>query len=106
MPGVTKEYGEYLGLMCSLCHGVNMSGGPVPGGEPPSSVAPNITPGGAPGSWSQAQFVQTIRTGITPAGNVLNSIDMPWPRFGLMTDDELAAIWLYLESLPAREFEG
>ena len=106
VPGVTKEYGEYLGLMCSFCHGVNLSGGPAPFDEPNGPVAANITPGGAPGGWSQAQFVTTIRTGTTPSGKRLDPLFMPWPNFGLMTDDELAAIWLYLESLPAREFEG
>ena len=30
---------------------------------------------------------------------------MSWNRFTQMTDDELDAIWLYLQSLPAREFE-
>ena len=47
-----------------------------------------------------------IRRGITPTGKVLNGEFMPWPYFAQMTDDELAAIWLYLESLPARTFEG
>ena len=104
-PGVTKEYGDYLGFMCSLCHGKNLSGGPVPGGESDAPVAPNITPGGAPGSWNQAQFVSTLRTGITPSGKLLDPENMPWLYYTKMTDDELAAIWLYLQSLPAREFE-
>jgi hypothetical protein len=25
---------------------------------------------------------------------------MPWPIYARMTDDELQAIWLYLQSLP------
>ena len=29
--------------------------------------------------------------------------DMPWRTVGTWTDDELSAIWLYLESLPALE---
>jgi len=29
------------------------------------------------------------------------NLDMPWPCFGQMTDDELKALWLYLQSLPA-----
>jgi hypothetical protein len=26
---------------------------------------------------------------------------MPWETFGQMTDDELKALWMYLQSLPA-----
>ena len=29
---------------------------------------------------------------------------MPWQVLGKMTDGELRAIWLYLQSLPPREF--
>jgi hypothetical protein len=28
---------------------------------------------------------------------------MPWPTYSQMTDDELKAVWLYLQSLPAKE---
>jgi hypothetical protein len=27
---------------------------------------------------------------------------MPWQALGQMTDDELKALWLYLQSLPAK----
>ena len=107
-PGLTREYGQYLAFTCALCHGENLSGGSVPGSESNARNAPtvpNITPGGAPGSWSQEQFVRAIRTGVTPSGKVLDGQFMPWPYFARMTDDELQAIWLYLESLPAREFK-
>ena len=97
--GVTAEYGEYLAEICTVCHGERLSGGEVPGDE--RARAPNITPGGAPGSWTRSQFVDTIRSGITPKGNLLDPRLMPWNRFTQMTDDELDAIWLYLQSLPA-----
>lgn len=103
--GVTKEYGEYLAFTCSLCHGENLSGGSVPGDEPEAPLAPNLTPGGALGSWTDAQLISTLRTGVTPSGKELDSEFMPWTTFKNMTDDELVAIWLYLNSLPARDFE-
>ncbi|MCI0852791.1 MAG: cytochrome C, partial [Chloroflexi bacterium] len=106
VPGVTRDYGEYLAFSCSRCHGDNLAGGTVGGFEPDAPKAPNITPGGAPGNWTQAQFVSTLRGGVTPSGKVLDREFMPWLYFTRMTDDELNAIWLYLESLPAREFEG
>ena len=101
---VTIEYGEYLAQICTLCHGERLSGGVVPSSEFGRN-APNITPGGEPGGWTRSQFVDTIRSGRNPKGKLLDPEFMPWNRFTQMTDDELDAIWLYLRSLPAREFE-
>ena len=98
VPGPTAEYGEYLTVMCSLCHGENLGGGTVP--DESRARAPNLTRGGALVAWSEDDFLKTIRTGTTPAGNNLKADDMPWKRFGKMTDDELKAVWLYLQSLP------
>ena len=98
--GVSAEYGEYLAEICSVCHGERLAGGEVPGDR--RVKAPNITPGGAPGSWTRSQFVDTIRSGITPRGNLLDPRFMPWNRFTQMTDGELDAIWLYLQSLPPK----
>ena len=103
-PGITREYCEYLTFMCALCHGESLSGGSVPGNEPDAPLAPNITPGGGPGQWSEDGFISTFRTGVTPDGRVLDNEFMPWQSFGLMTDDELKAIRLYLMSLPAKKF--
>ena len=97
--GVTAEYGEYLAEICTICHGERLSGGEVPGND--RDKAPDITPGGAPGSWTRSQFIDTIRSGTTPQGILLDPRLMPWNRFTQMTDDELDAIWLYLQSLPA-----
>ncbi|NJN53803.1 MAG: c-type cytochrome [Anaerolineae bacterium] len=99
-PGVTVEYGAYIArTTCTECHGVNLNGVPFgpPGQEVPS---PNLTPGGELASWSEAEFMATLRTGITPDGHSLSD-EMPWPYFGQMTDDEMKALWLYLQSLPA-----
>ncbi len=96
-PGVTPEYGEYLATMCTLCHGEDFGGGKPPGED---VFAPNLTSGGMPGTWSEADFINTIRTGVTPGRNQLDEENMPWNRFRLMTDDELKAIWSFLSSLP------
>lgn len=96
-------YGLYLANIggCRGCHGLNLSGGSVhgPPGTPPAS---NLTPTGI-GSWTEADFVQTLRTGKRPDGQVLHS-SMPWRQASLMTNDELHAIWLYLRSVPPRPF--
>ena len=104
-PGVTREYGEYLAFICSLCHGDALSGGSVPGDEPDAPPAPNLTPGGLLGRWSEADFINTLRTGVTPGSRSLDSENMPWKFFAKMTDDELKAIWMYLQSLPAKKYK-
>ena len=97
--GVSAEYGGYLAEICTVCHGDQLSGSKAPGNE--RVDAPNITPAGALGDWTKSQFINTIRSGITPQGDLLNPRCMPWNRFTLMTEDELDAIWLYIQSLPA-----
>ena len=98
-PGVTEEYGAYLATGCTVCHGQNLGGARVfiVEGSPNSA---NLTSGGALGSWSESDFINTLRTGVTPEGKFLNPNFMPWHRFRLMTDDEMKAIWLYLHALP------
>ncbi|NIW44030.1 MAG: hypothetical protein GWN30_04445, partial [Gammaproteobacteria bacterium] len=65
-------------------------------------VALNLTPGGELKGWSEADFINTIRTGVTVDGRTLNEV-MPWRYIGQMTDEELQAIWLYLQSIPPLE---
>ncbi len=97
--GVTAAYGEYIARVCTECHGAQLNGMPFgpPGEEVPS---PNLTPGGELASWTEADFINTLRSGMTPAGKTMNP-EMPWPYFGQMSDEELKALWLYLQALPA-----
>ncbi|MBI5824134.1 MAG: c-type cytochrome [Chloroflexi bacterium] len=103
-PGVTVEYGEYRLTIsdCRGCHGEELAGGPYPD---PSIVytVPNLTPGGDLSGWTEEGFIQTIRMQITPDGRNLNSNLMPLDEINNLTDDELRAIFLYLQSLPALE---
>ncbi|MGD8406128.1 MAG: c-type cytochrome [Anaerolineales bacterium] len=93
--GVTKEYGEYLinTIGCRTCHGQELSGGqdPAPGAPP----GPNLTPGGHLDSWTEATFITTVRT--------RKSEWMPFESLAKMSDDELRAIWTYLQALPELE---
>ena len=102
--GVNAAYGEYLVNIndCRTCHGQNLAGGIHP--DPSvKAVVPNITPGGAPGFWTQEQFIATIRTGTPPGSPQLDTKLMPWQTYRLLSDEELQAIWLYLQSLPKLE---
>ncbi len=103
-PGPTLEYGGYLALVggCRGCHGSGLSGGKIPGGDPSWGPAANLTRSGNIGKWTKAEFMSTLRTGKRPDGSSLKDY-MPWRQVGRMTDDELTAVWLYLNSVPAKE---
>jgi mono/diheme cytochrome c family protein len=97
--GANAEYGEYISGLCASCHGANLSGAQP--GDPNSPPAPDLTPGGELMAWSESDFIQTLRTGVTPSGHTLNEEFMPWQAIGKLDDDELSGIWMYLNSLPA-----
>lgn len=96
-PAVSAEYGEYLAnLACAGCHQADFGGGSGP------TTGRNLTPGGDLASWSETDFRRAIRFGMTPGGGEMLENDMmPFERLGQMTNDEIQAIWLYLQSLPA-----
>jgi len=99
-PGVSVEYGEYLVNTndCRVCHGPELNGGASP--DPTAKwISPNLTPGGELGFWTEEQFMNTIKTGVTPSGHQLSE-NMPWQDYRNFYDDELKAIWLYLQSIP------
>jgi mono/diheme cytochrome c family protein len=99
--GATVEYGEYLVNTndCRVCHGPDLNGGPFP--DPTiTKISANLTPGGELGAWSEEDFVNTIRTGVTPSGHQLDPVFMPWKDYAKFYDEELQAVWLYLQTLP------
>jgi mono/diheme cytochrome c family protein len=93
--GVTAAYGEYLTQTfgCNTCHGAQLSGGQGP--EPGSPPGPNLTPGGNLTAWSEADFIHQARN--------RKSEWMPFESLAKMSDEELAALFLYLQSLPELE---
>jgi cytochrome c553 len=104
---VSAEYGAYLAGLCSICHGPGFSGGYVPGVPPAPDEPPplNLTPGGELAGWTFEDFLTAMRTGVTPSGRQLDGDWMPYQTiFGDMTDEEWEAIWLYLQSLPPKEY--
>ena len=99
--GASVEYGAYLVTVsgCHGCHGEDLAGEMNPP-NPDSPPVPGIGPGSDVAVWSEVQFIATIRTGVAPSGHVLTEI-MPWKNFDHMTDEQLKAIWLYLQSQTA-----
>jgi mono/diheme cytochrome c family protein len=104
-PGGSKEYGLYMATLagCRACHGPGLSGGKIEAGDPSWGPAANLTLSGNLGKWSEAEFVHTIRTGKRPDGSPLRE-PMPWKTIANMSDEELHAIWLYLQSVPPRPY--
>lgn len=100
-PGPTAEYGAYIVALggCRTCHGQDLAGGKD--ADPQAPPGPNLTPGGELSGWSEADFARLMRQGITPGGRRLSSF-MPWKTLGRLHDQELQALWRYLQSLPAR----
>ena len=101
--GVTAEYGHYLINVtgCQECHGQDLAGSK--GADPAAITAPNLTPGGELKIWQVVDFIEVIRTGTTPDGHQLDPELMPWEHYKYYSDDELSAMFVYLQSLPALE---
>jgi mono/diheme cytochrome c family protein len=104
-PGITVEYGEYLSGSCKVCHGLTLSGGEIPGFPPEWPSAPNLTSGEGSRlpAWREEGFIQIIKTG-QKHGRAINPDYMPWESYRHMSDDELRAVYLYLQSLPPKPF--
>jgi len=104
-PSVSVEYGEYLSHSCKVCHGPTLSGGEIPGFPPEWPSAPNLTSGKGSRlpAWGEVGFNEIIRTG-QKHGRSINPDYMPWKSYRHMTDDELHAVYMYLQSLPPKDF--
>ena len=105
-------YGDYLTRLgaCRDCHtptdarnqpiaALEFSGGFVLTGPYGQIASRNLTP--APSGipyYSADLFVEVMRTGMVKARKVHDA--MPWRAFGLQTDDDLRAIFAFLQTLP------
>jgi len=100
-PGVSVDYGRYVAATCTGCHGPNFSGGKIDVGPPDWPPAANLTPhaDGRISKWTEADFIQAVRTAKRPDGSEINPV---MPRaFAQLEDTELRAIWAYFKTLPA-----
>jgi mono/diheme cytochrome c family protein len=104
-PGLTPAYGEYLALSCPVCHGLDLSGGEIPGFPPEWPAAGNLTfgPGSRLPTWGEDGFIDIIRDG-EKHGRGITPDYMPWTSYRHMSDLELRAVYLYLMSLEPRGF--
>lgn len=105
----TAGYGKYLAhniANCNGCHTArdlagNAIGQPFAGGTPMEErlgifFPPNITPDSTSRifNWSQENFMARFRL-----GRIVEGSPMPWSAYKGMTDDELKAIYNYLQTV-------
>ena len=95
------EVGAYLVEIgsCRHCHGADLRGGQV---EPQTPSGPDITRAGVIAIWNWDNFVQAMRTGTRADGTSIDAF-MPWYAYRNMQDEELRAIWDYLQTLPSAD---
>lgn len=104
--GPTVDYGNYLAKVggCTGCHGPTLAGGKIAMGDPSWPPAANLTPTGlAKQKYTEQGFFTALRTGVRPDGTAINPA-MPYKFTKDMTDDEIRALWLYLQTVTPREF--
>ena len=98
----TIERGRYLAITrgCTDCHAGNLAGGILV--ENPAIgriVTANLTRGRRAGPLDGRTFELAVRHGIRPDGSAL--LVMPSQEFQGLTDDDVAAMAAYAQSLPA-----
>jgi len=104
--GATAEYGKYIAAVgCQGCHGLALAGGPIEGGAPDWPPSANLTPAGSLKRWTEAGFTSFLRTGRRPDGTPVSDV-MPIRLTKGLTDEEVHALWLYLQTLPATATPG
>jgi mono/diheme cytochrome c family protein len=106
------ERGKYLARAgnCGACHtrenGELYAGGvafDTPFGKIYSA---NITPDADTGigTWTSEQFLRSLRKGVRPNGELLYPV-FPYTAFTKVTDEDDAALFAYLRSIPAVRYE-
>lgn len=93
--GPSAEYGEYIVNIasCNSCHAENLAGNY---GQLDAPLGLNLT--NLQNKWTAEEFATTLKTGFTPDNRQLSN-EMPWAAYSNMTDDEVNALWSYLNSL-------
>lgn len=99
-PGANETWGRYVyQSTCQSCHKADRTGGPIIGGPPDWPPVANIT-ASALGTWDEAGFIRTLRTGVTPGGATLR-LPMIVKYTKHFETRDLKALWAYLSAAPA-----
>jgi len=67
------------------------------------SFTKNLTPDKETGlgGWTEKEFIDTLRNGRERGIGREILPPMPWPGYGKASDEDLSAIWAYLQTIPA-----
>ena len=67
-----------------------------------TSYTRNLTPDKATGlgSWTEDMFINTLRKGKHQGEGRPLLPPMPWPNYAQMPDEDLKAVWAFLQTLP------
>ena len=99
---VSVAFGRHLANVCVGCHRADFAGGTMAGGDPTWVPARNLTPheDGLAG-WTYEQFAAVMLAGTRPDGTRIQApMDALTTYARNMTEVELRALWLFLQSLP------
>ena len=112
------SYGKYLATAkydCFSCHSASFekvdvmqpenSEGYMGGGNPLKDIkgqpvfSSNLTMDKTTGigTWTKEEFIKSVKTNVTPDGK---SLRYPMTPYALLTDEEVGAIWTYLQTIP------
>ena len=103
-PEPTADFGKHLAQVCTGCHRSDLSGGPIPGGDPSWPPARNITPHaeGLP-EYRFEEFLALIREGKTRSGQPVKAPMAQITAYGKnMTEVEVKALYSFLVSVPPK----
>jgi mono/diheme cytochrome c family protein len=101
---VTVAHGAYVAQSCIGCHGVNLSGGRIPGAPYDWPAPANLTPGtgSAMRRYPSAElFMAMLRSGQRPDGSTISPV-MPFPALREMSEVDVRALYAYLQTLEPR----
>ncbi len=103
-----RRRGEYVFRIagCAGCHTDEDGGGEFLAGgralETPFGIfySPNITPHPdyGIGTWSQGDFIDSLRLGVAPDGSDYYPV-FPYTSYTKIKDEDIAALWAYLSSV-------
>jgi len=100
---VTEEFGRYIAMnTCVGCHRTDFRGGPMPGTPPDWVVPANITQESL-GTWSEADFIKTLKTGVNPGGSTLRMpMAMNIKYTAQWSETEYKAVWKFLKTVKGK----
>ncbi len=93
--------GEHAAQQCCVrCHGNDLAGGEIMDSAASEvSLAANLTRDGLGAQYRQEDLLRVLRDGHRPDGSRVSAV-MPAIETRILSDDEIHALWMFLQTLP------